>query len=366
MQGPDLLRELKRMVDELAALNEIGKALTSSLDIGEVMRVILERVSTLLKPSNWSLLLVDPATNELYFKAARGPGAERLLGLRLKPGEGIAGYVATTARPLRVDDVRSDARFAPRFDDASSFHTRAILCVPLISRGHALGVIELVNGAQHGPFTDEDLRTLSTVGEFAAIALENAQNFAKVEELTVIDDHTGLYNSRHLKRQLAQECARATRFGHPVSVIFFDLDRFKQVNDKRGHQNGTRVLWEVGRLLRRTLRSTDVPVRYGGDEFVVLLPETSRDQAVEVAKRLHDEIAAFAFLASEAPAPTRLTASFGVAAFPDDGQNPDELIRRADEAMYRVKAGSRDGVAAATPVASGTPLKETLTTVVSS
>src|SRR2546423_218148 len=100
MQGPDLLRELKRMVDELAALNEIGKALTSSLDIREVMHLILEKVSALLRPSNWSLLLQDAVTGEVYFEAARGPGSEALLGLRLKPGEGIAGHVAFSGESL--------------------------------------------------------------------------------------------------------------------------------------------------------------------------------------------------------------------------------------------------------------------------
>src|SRR5262249_28605217 len=153
------------------------------------------------------------------------------------------------------------------FDEKSSFHTRSILCVPLISKARVLGVIELVNGAKDGPFSEEDLRTLRTVAEFASIAVENAQNFAKVEELTIIDDHTGLFNSRHLKRMLDTEVVRATRFGHPVSVIFFDLDRFKQINDRRGHQSGSRALYEVGQLLLRTLRQTDVAVRYGGDEF---------------------------------------------------------------------------------------------------
>jgi diguanylate cyclase (GGDEF)-like protein len=370
MQGPELLRELKRMVDELAALNEIGKALTSSLDISEVMQLILEKVSRLLRPSNWSLLMIDQRTGELYFHAARGPGADALLGLRLKPGEGIAGHVAQSALPLRVDDVRQDPRFASRFDEKSSFHSRSILCVPLMAKGRVLGLIELVNGAQDGPFSEEDLRTLSTVAEFASIALENAQNFAKVQELTVIDDHTGLYNSRHLKRQLVSEVVRAVRFGHPVSVIFFDLDRFKQVNDQRGHQSGSRVLLEVGQLLLRVLRSTDVAVRYGGDEFVVLLPETSRDQALEVATRLRDEVAAEPFLAHEQLGPLRLTASFGVATFPDDGAAPEELLRRADEAMYRVKARSRDGVEAASTAPREAPEarrgNESLTPVVSS
>ncbi|HYZ89805.1 MAG TPA: sensor domain-containing diguanylate cyclase [Myxococcales bacterium] len=349
MQARDLLRQLQRTVDELAVLNEIGKALTSSLDIGEVMHIILAKVSELLKPRNWSLLLRDQQTGELYFKAAVGAGSEMLLHLRLQRGEGIAGWVAEHNAPLIVDDVNADPRFAARFDKTSRFHTKSILCVPLAIKGRVLGVIELVNGEGDGSFSTEDLRILSTVAEFSAIAIENAQNFAKVQELTVLDDHTGLFNSRHLKRTLDQEIIRATRFGHPVSLVFFDLDYFKRVNDTYGHQAGSKLLAEVGRLLLGTLRSTDVPVRYGGDEFVVLLPETSKDQAMECAKRLRAEIAHWKFLAEEPYGPLQITASLGVASFPDDARAPEELLRRADDAMYRVKAERRDGVAAAVP-----------------
>ena len=349
MQAKDLLRELKRTVDELAVLNEIGKALTSSLDIGEVMHVILAKVSELLKPRNWSLLLKDHETGELYFKAAVGAGSELLAGLRIKAGEGIAGWVAQHDQPLLVNDVHSDPRFASRFDKASSFHTKSILCVPLTFKNRTLGVIELVNGEGDGPFGDEDLRILGTVAEFSAIAIENAQNFHKVQELTVQDDHTGLFNSRHLMRQLEQEIVRATRFGHPVSLIFFDLDHFKLVNDQHGHQAGSRVLFEVGRLLLGMLRSTDVPVRYGGDEFVVLLPETSKDQAMDAARRIGRMISATPFLAEKRYGPLSLTASLGVAAFPDDAREAEDLIKRADEAMYRVKAEGRGGVAGAPP-----------------
>jgi diguanylate cyclase (GGDEF)-like protein len=350
MRGKDLLRELQRTVDELAVLNEIGKALTASLDIGEVMHVILAKVSELLKPSNWSLLLKDPKNGELYFHAAVGSGSDRLVGLRIKPGEGIAGWVAQHNLPLLVPDVAKDPRFASRFDSASRFHTASILCVPLAFKGRTLGVIELVNGEGDDVFSEEDLRILSTVAEFSAIAIENARNFHKVQELTVLDDHTGLFNSRHMKRQLESEVMRATRFGHPVSMIFFDLDHFKQVNDRHGHQAGSRVLHEVGRLLLKTLRSTDVPVRYGGDEFVILMPETSKDQAIAAARRIAGEIAKEPFLAREKYGPLRLTASIGVAAFPDDARDPEGLLHKADEAMYRVKAAQRGGVEGARPI----------------
>ena len=140
---------------------------------------------------------------------------------------------------------------------------------------------------------------------------------------------------------------RAVRFGHPVSLIFFDLDKFKEVNDHHGHPAGSSLLLEMGQMLKRVLRSTDVAVRYGGDEFVVLAPETSKDQAIDCARRLRDEIRVRHFLSEAKFGPLRLTASFGVATFPDDAKTPDELLQRADEAMYRVKNAGRDGVAGA-------------------
>src|SRR5207237_5594263 len=289
----------------------------------------LAKVSELLRPRNWSLLLRDPQSGELYFNAAVGAGSDMLLHLRLRQGEGIAGWVAKNHAPILVPDVHAEPRFAARFDKTSRFQTKAILCVPLAFKGRVLGVIELVNGEGDGTFGAEDLRILSTVAEFSAIAIENAQNFQKVQDLPVLDDHTGLFNSRHLRRTLEQEIVRATRFGHPVSLVFFDLDHFKRVNDTHGHQAGSRVLAEVGRLLLGTLRSTDVPVRYGGDEFVILLPETSKDQAMECAKRLRGEISRWKFLAEETYGPLQITASLGVASFPDDARVPEELLRRA-------------------------------------
>src|SRR5919201_2060162 len=128
---------------------------------------------------------------------------------------------------------------------------------------------------------------LGTVAEFSAIAVENSRNFHNVQELTVLDDHTGLFNSRHMKRH---------------------LDHFKRVNDTHGHQAGSQVLHEIGKLLLKTLRSTDVPVRYGGDEFVIVMPETSKDQAVAAARRIAGEIARHPFLADKPYGPLKLTA----------------------------------------------------------
>jgi len=346
MEGQVDLQELTRTIEELRAFNELGKALTSTLDVGEVIERVMEQVSALLRPTNWSLLLADEADGSLVFEVAVGPGAEALKGLRLAPTEGIVGWVATSGEPLLVPDVAEDERFAARFDDQTRFTTRSIVAVPLRIRGRNLGVIELVNGVDKPSFAERDLRVLASIADFAAIALDNARNFKRVEELTVVDEHTGLFNVRHLHRVLAAEVERARRYGHPVSVIFFDLDRFKEVNDTHGHQAGSAILRECGELLLSTLRVADVAVRYGGDEFVCILPETSPDQALLCAERLRLLVEGRSFLEAEGQA-IRLTASFGVACFPDHGATAPELIRQADKAMYAAKEANRNTVASA-------------------
>lgn len=346
MEAKDLLGELERTVRELQAFNEIGRTLASTLELHEVLALIMEKVSEVLRPGHWSLLLVDEARRELVFEIAVGEGAERLKAMRIPLDEGIAGHVARSGKPVLLADARADPRFATRFDEASGLVTGSVLATPLVSRGRVLGVVELVNPSGGRPFGAHDLSTLGALSDYAAIAIDNARAYDRIRELTLRDDHTGLFNARHLWQQLAAEEARSRRTGRPFSLVFLDLDRFKAVNDRHGHQAGSGVLREVGELLARQIRSIDVPVRYGGDEFVVLLPETDRARARIAAERLRHAVNGAVFLRSRG-LEVRVTASFGIATFPDDGERAEELLHRADAAMYRVKETTRDGIAEA-------------------
>ncbi len=151
MNPSDLLGAMKRTVEQLAAYNEIAKALTSTLQVREVLELVMEKVSELLQPRNWSLLLLDEKTGKLNFEIAVGEGAEKLRPLQLDPGEGIAGEVFRLGQSRRVADVGADGAFSQRFDEASGFPTRSVLAVPLKIRGRVLGVIELVNGPAIAP-----------------------------------------------------------------------------------------------------------------------------------------------------------------------------------------------------------------------
>lgn len=344
MQPNELLSALKRTVDELQALNDIGRALTSTLELSEVLRLVTERAQALLRAARISLLLLDEQAQELRFEVATGPGADRLASLRLKVGEGIAGWVAREGQPVLVQDASRDPRFSSRYDALSGHATRGLIAVPLVSKGRTLGVLEVLRGEGEPELTAEDLLTVRTLADHAAIAIENAQAFERIRDLTIVDDHTGLFNARHLLRVLEAEVVRSERYGRPFSLVFIDLDHFKRVNDQHGHQAGSAALREVGEVLREELRETDVPTRYGGDEYVILLPEADREQAMGVAERLRAAIAEHTFLVDRGLA-VRLTASLGVATWPLDGHRAEELLGRADAAMYRVKGESRDAVA---------------------
>lgn len=334
---------LERRNEELETLVEIGKALTSTLDLREVLSIIMEKVSLLLKPKTWSLLLLDEKTDELKFEIAVSPVAERLKDIRLRKGEGIAGWVALHGEPVLIPNVNEDLRFAREIDIAIAFTTRSIVCVPLKSKNRILGVIELVNSLEEGLFSEADLKIVCTMADYAAIAIENARYFEKVHELAITDDLTGLRNSRHLLDLLDYEIDRARRYGNPLSLVFLDLDFFKDINDTHGHLVGSRLLTEMAQLINKHVRKSDVAARYGGDEFVVVLPNTGKDGAFTMASNLRRLIKDHYFLAEEGYR-IRLTASFGVASYPADAQSKVALLRLADQAMYRVKDTTRDGI----------------------
>jgi diguanylate cyclase (GGDEF)-like protein len=335
--------ERKQRLSQLATLSEIGKTLTSSLNLKEVLNTVMKQTSELLHPKNWSLMLVDEKKKELYFEIAVGEGAEKIKDLRFKIGEGIAGWVAKEGKPLLVPDVSKDPRFSRRADQKSKFSTKSIVCVPLKTKGKCHGVIEFINKVEERSFGEEDLLLLTTLADYTAIAIENAILFDRVQELTVTDDLTHLYNSRYLHQFLEVEVERARRFKANLSMIFLDLDYFKDINDKHGHICGSKLLAEIAHLIRGTVRSVDVACRYGGDEFVVVMPETSKKNARIVAEKLRDAFKNNSFLKEENIFCT-MTASFGVAAYPEDAKDKLELIHLADQAMYKVKNRSRDGV----------------------
>jgi diguanylate cyclase (GGDEF)-like protein len=256
-------------------------------------------------------------------------------------GEGIAGWVAKNGERVVVPDVYTDIRFAKRIDEMTKWETRSIICVPLRSKHRVLGVIQLVNVNMDG-FSDHEF-FLQSLCDFAAIAIENARAVEKIQELTITDDCTGLYNARHLLKTLETEVYRSSRFNYEFTVLFIDLDHFKSVNDTHGHLIGSKLLAEIGYLIKAQLRLIDYAFRYGGDEFVVLLPQTGKESALVVAKRLLENMRASCFCKEE-NLNLNVRASIGLATYPHDAKTPHDVIRQADEMMYLVKNSTRDNI----------------------
>ncbi|HEY3119874.1 MAG TPA: sensor domain-containing diguanylate cyclase [Vicinamibacteria bacterium] len=338
----DVAKELARTAHRLAILTDIVKTANSILEPRKVIELIMAKVQELIPCEAWSMLMVDEEKQELTFELALGEKGGAMSTFRVKLGEGIAGWVAQTGKPTVVNDTSRDPRFARTFDTKTQFQTRSILCAPLISRGHIIGVVEIINKL-HGDFTDGDLEMLLTLVEPCAIALENAILFQKTEQLTITDDLTRLFNSRYLNLYLGREIKRCKRHGIPLSLIFLDLDGFKGVNDRFGHQAGSLTLTEVGGILTQAVRESDILARYGGDEFVVVLPETPPSGAMVIAERIRKAIESHTFLEPQGLA-ARISASFGLASYPDHALTPEGLIQKADQAMYRVKERNKNGI----------------------
>ena len=221
-----------------------------------------------------------------------------------------------------------------------------VLGWPLVAGGEVAGVLV---GVDHGrlrrlPSLPPELGdALALLVEPAAFALAHALRVARAEALSVTDDLTQLYNSRYLNDALRKETKRAMRGGWPLSLLFVDLDGFKQINDVHGHLLGSRALIEAAQIIRSCARETDVVARFGGDEFAILLPETGLEGGHAVARRLRDRLQRHVFLADHGPG-NRISASIGLATLPDVADTAEGLLQAADAAMYRVKVSGKNGI----------------------
>ena len=336
------LAQVRDLSDKLTLLIETAKATNSLLDPRLVMQLLMSRLQEMVRAETWSLYLQTDSGGRSEIEVLKGDPSGRIRSSRHDEVGGIAAKAMRERRTILLDSA------APSGADpgtASAPVGRSMLCIPLVSRGRVIGALELSShrGGGEGPFTERDLEMVRLLMEPAAITLENALLFKRLEDLSVTDDLTRLYNSRYLATSLSREIKRARRYGQCVSVIFLDLDGFKTVNDRHGHLAGSRALVEVGRLLREVVRETDIVSRYGGDEFTIVLPQTAPNEALILADRLRASLESHVFLTSIG-VEVRITASFGISSYPAHGASHEELISHADRAMYRVKERSKNGV----------------------
>ncbi|HZB87424.1 MAG TPA: sensor domain-containing diguanylate cyclase [Terracidiphilus sp.] len=329
-------------IDDLLVFHQLARSLTSSFDLDTILRTILEHMERLIDADLWTLLMLDESRQELYYAIAAGGEEAALRDLRVKVGEGVAGWVVEHGETLIVPESDDDPRLK-RAGNSGIPKLKSVIALPLRGRKGSQGAIEIFN-PRADQLTDYTIAFLHILADHAAIAIENARDVARIQQLTITDDTTGLFNVRHLYDALGRELKRCGR--RPVSLAFLDLDRFKQVNDAHGHLVGSELLAHVGQRLRELSREGDLCFRYGGDEFVVLMPSTGAAQAERQATILHRELMATRFKMNSG-IELGVSASVGVATAPADGDAIHAIIGAADTRMYAVKADGRGRVRSA-------------------
>ncbi len=329
------------------------------VDLGEVLKEIVSWADRFVPSESGSILLDDPVLKwqdrekgRLFFAACFGEKADELVGTSIAVSEGIAGQTYSTGKPYISEDVSEDATFLQEVDRRTSYKSISIIAAPIKIQNAVIGVLELINRKGRSNYENNDLMLLEVFAGYTANLMENALAAREFEELSKIDNLTGLFNDRYFFVRLEREVERVREEGGDTSLIFFDLDHFKEINDTYGHLAGSSVLWEVAEIVREQMvGTTAAPVRYGGDEYAIILPQTGMDVALEYAERIRAAIEGKVFLDSSIHPdedPIRvsgvITASVGVASqsrsVPSSG-NPrmlaEELLRAADKAMYRAK-----------------------------
>jgi len=327
-----------RQMDHLRVFHDVARALTSSLELEEILGAIMDKMAQFFGPERWSMLMVDDKSSELYYAIAVGENTESLKGLRVPLGEGVAGWVASTGNPLVVPDVALDPHWSAFANKHPDLKIKSIACVPVRSGNKTLSVIQLLN-SKLDLLSEYSISFLRILCDYAAIAIQNARSMTLIQELTITDDVTGLFNARHLYTMLDEQVA----LGQVFSLMFVDLDHFKSVNDTHGHLVGSRLLAEIGGLLRRSLGPNNAAFRYGGDEFVALLPGMGKSAASGTTMALREDLRSARFLEG-AGLSLNVSGSFGLATYPEDGNSVPTILRAADTMMYEAKI-TRDSVA---------------------
>lgn len=323
-----------RRIRELEAMNETLTGISTELELGKLLQVIVERAVRLLNVSLGELLLFDRKTGELEIVAQFPMQASGGLGFKMKPGEGAMGRVAVTKKPLILNDYKA---FVNSLPDEVTTSVEATLDVPLLRGDDFIGVLGVARHDRHHKFTEDDLRLLTVLASQVTVAIQNARLYEEVQHLAFTDALTGIPNRRRLFELAEKEYKRSKRYRRPLSFMLVDIDHFKSINDRHGHAAGDEVLrWFASEATSVIRQKLDVVGRFGGEEFAFLYPETDLPSALGAAERLRRHFASrkAAYEGLELP----VAFSAGIAALPlQEEIDLDQMIERADRALYFAK-----------------------------
>jgi diguanylate cyclase (GGDEF)-like protein len=333
---------LESQVRALKDLIEVAKAVVSTLDLDTVLQAILTSAMGFAETPAGSVALYYDAKRELSLHAHSGLTADFVKNERwaVKPG-GLTDQVLQAGEIFFIEDTEETSFFKNPI--ALNEGIRSLVCVPLVFQRRIMGILYL-DDFMPRRFDREKLNLLSILASFAAMAINNATLHKRTKLMAITDSLTGLHNHRYFKQYFKQEMGRAKRYHKPFSIIMMDVDDFKSYNDSFGHATGDQLLSIMGAVILQTIRAVDVAFRYGGEEFIVILPETRLEKAVLAAERLREAVEAGTAKNRAGTASRGVTVSIGVASYPENADKMDELFNIVDSLLYQAKRCGKNKV----------------------
>jgi diguanylate cyclase (GGDEF)-like protein len=335
-------RQLARSLKDLSVLYRVNQMVSSTIVPEELYNVLVDVVVETLGFQEFALLVFDEESRRLRVKVASGfKDNQKIKELTFGLGEGICGQVAKTRESIYIRDTSKDSSYLHY--KGEKMEEGSFLSLPIISHNRLLGVMNFSRPGTDS-FSSMDVQLLNSLASQVGVAIENARLYAKTKDLSVTDELTHIYNRRHFQTMLQMELKRARRFNRNVSLLMVDVDHFKKYNDTHGHMEGDRVLEEIAKILSENVREVDTVARYGGEEFSIILTHTTSDEATQVAKKLCRLVEGHPFKYEKNTKHAQVTISVGVANFPENAENLEELINHADMALYEAKGSGRNQV----------------------
>jgi diguanylate cyclase (GGDEF)-like protein len=324
--------ELESSQSLLENMYETTKALSAILDQNQLLDEVMEIADKLLRVRKCAVLLLEPSGKSLYLYAEINSGKKTVYNPPL---------VVADTRPFELIGAISD-------NGKAVLKKRPFeLELPLVSHGKLLGILQMES--RQNDFTEKDRRSFTIFANSTAIAIDNARMHKKMQDLTIIDELTGLFNYRYFRNKLSDEMRRAERYHQQMGLLMVDIDHFKHLNDTQGHQTGNIILQELASVLKQAVRDVDVVARYGGEEFMVILPQTDIDRAQKIAERIRSQVELAYFSNSQGQRYIKLTVSVGVVEYPNGALSTNQLLEKVDQAMYLAKKAGRNRISLLPP-----------------
>ena len=323
----------------LSAVSELHQSLGAHLELEEVGAILVDTLSNITNCEACAILLTEG--DKVSILAERG-FVSSFGSISLSADMPAIKQIIETKKPIFSNDLETDSALSSCVP--AGCRAKSLICVPIIINNEVKGIIHL-DSFEKNAFDEEDLNFVELLAKETAIAIERSLLYEEIKNLSVIDALTNLFNRRKMEEDLRNELERSKRYTRPLSILMVDIDYFKNYNDFHGHQKGDEVLRKIAELLRKNLRAIDKVYRYGGEEFIVLLPEVDKEGALACAERLRRKVEQEPFEGEEQSQPSgKITISIGVASYPLDGDSIEKLIEAADSALYRAKALGRNRV----------------------